>query len=438
MIASVLSFFLIYVSQNDPNLEQFFPYFRLGNKYYSYYSNFGADEMKKLMEVNKLDYEFKNTNSRFCSNIEKPAKNMMETLNLKQDSTNTDYEFLNDYFADNQGILDDEKSLFKNKQPNLDVIMLIISQAGNFKHRLATRQTWGKYLAKLNTKLVFMIGNPFYRRAKVEQTTDSHITTNFNSQDQIKLNQEIKDYNDLVQINMEDNDNYTSTKTLVSIRWALTYCTTAKYLFILSDSAILNVERFEKILKNDILTQKSINSTSIAGLCDLEDLKFASALKSFYTDLYNKHLVKQESNQDTKNTASKNTTLNTKLAKEESPRSIAFSNTYKGQYCSNLGWLIDINAARRLWQTSLRSRFIMRISPAYLNGYLAYKSNLNHVNLFKYHDSVPQKTNCLKVFSAEPNYLLCAENFTISSRYTNYIATWNQASAQSQFVLAKL
>ncbi len=80
---------------------------------------------------------------------------------------------------------------------------------------------------------------------------------------------------------------------------------------------------------------------------------------------------------------------------------------------------------------------MMKISPAYLNGYLAYKANLKHSNLFKYHDLVPEKVNCLNVFETQPDTLLCAENFTIVSRYNNYIATWN-SPGQTQFGMAKL
>ena len=78
---------------------------------------------------------------------------------------------------------------------------------------------------------------------------------------------------------------------------------------------------------------------------------------------------------------------------------------------------------------------MMRISPAYLNGFMAYKANLKHVNLFRYYDVMPNtladKSNCLKTFQADPSTLLCAENFTNSNRFSNYISAWN-SPAQSQ------
>ena len=65
LFASILSFMLIYLSQNDPKLENYFPYFGVGSKYYNFYANGGIEKMRDLMEPNRLDYEFVNTNSRW-------------------------------------------------------------------------------------------------------------------------------------------------------------------------------------------------------------------------------------------------------------------------------------------------------------------------------------------------------------------------------------
>lgn len=102
---------------------------------------------------------------------------------------------------------------------------------------------------------------------------------------------------------------------------------------------------------------------------------------------------------------------------------------YQGQYCSNLGWLLDQTGAKRLWSTSLRTPYMMKLSPAYLTGYLVFKSRVNlESDGFRVIDVfTPNKQNCLEMFesSSYADYLLCPENFTISSRYTSYIATWN-------------
>ncbi len=104
---------------------------------------------------------------------------------------------------------------------------------------------------------------------------------------------------------------------------------------------------------------------------------------------------------------------------------------YKGKFCSSLGWMLTLDGAKQLWMTAFRTPFMMKQSPAYLNGYLAFKAKLKPKSLLNYYDSVPLKSNCLKIFENDPNCLLCAENFTLSSRYTSYIASWN-SPGQSQ------
>lgn len=346
LVASILSFVLIYVSKNDPNLEYYFPYFRLGSDYYNFYASGGAEKIKKLMEANNLDYELIVSNSKFCVSY--------------------------DPFDDG---------------PDIDFLILSISQTQNHKHRIAARSTWAKSLEQLNTKLLFVVG-----KSNSPQNT---------------LKDEISKHSDLIQINMPDHENYTSTKTLISVRWALTYCSKAKNLFIVSDSAVLNLKKFKSMNKKNLIKKFSIN-----GQCDYSDENFAKALRLFFKDL---------------NMGKKN----------ESSAKMHQIDEYSGQYCSNLGWIISLDGARRLWDTALGSPYMMKISPAYLNGYLAYKAKLNYSNVFKYQDTLPVDKNCLKVFDNKPDYLLCAENFTISSRYSSFIAYW-KSPAQGQLNLSKL
>ena len=305
LIASFLSLFLIYASQNDPKME----YFGLGVKYFKNLVDIKPEDVKKLIETNKLDYEFLKTNARFCFNSD-----------LKETNEPSNLDILNDY--------DHDQAEASNSR-RIEIIILSISQAVNVKHRSAARQTWSKNLKELNAKLVFVIGNPFYEAENKTTSSSSEPLAQFDLKDQAKLEREVNTHHDIIQINMPDQESYRSTKVLISIRWSFTYCFNAKYIFVMSDTAVLNMEKFAKLVKEKYRLEQSLNN-SVGGFCDLMDEKFASALKIFYMHLFNKQ----------KNTITTQTVkpqiLNNKSNVLDEKRELAFSN-YNGEYCSNLG-----------------------------------------------------------------------------------------------------
>jgi hypothetical protein len=388
LFAAFLSFILIFISQNDPQLERFFPYLKLGNKYYYYYftNNAGEEDTNRLMENNTLEYEYLNSNSRFC-------------LNLNSDDSSS---------------IDEIK-----------IVFLSLGQVQNTRARQAARQTYGKYLNKMNLKMIFFVGNSNY-------DSNNGGLVKSNSALQQKIDKEIVDYGDIVQINMPDHDNFTSAKALIALRWSMIYCPTASYLYVVSDSAIINHQLLQNILyKSNIFGEpknpldpewsqyKKLNNSVIAGFCNLTDEKMATSLNK----VFNKAKYEQQQK------VLKDSTSKSKNEK--------LQNLYKGQYCSGLGWIVSKDAASKLWFTGLRSPYLIRIMSSYLTGYLGYKANMNYLNLFEYEEMVPLESNCLKIFQVESKQLLCAENFTIHNRYANYIATWNTGGSGS-LVLSKL
>ena len=97
----------------------------LNQYYYYFYKNGAVENIFNLMENVTLDYDYMNTNSRFCFN----------ELNTNEQADSVD----NDEFK------------FK-------LLFLSISEVNNIKYRQAARQTYGKYLKKFNLKLLFVIG----------------------------------------------------------------------------------------------------------------------------------------------------------------------------------------------------------------------------------------------------------------------------------------
>ena len=441
VIAFILMTYLIYIGRNDPYLQNSFPYFRLEQKFNSIFSTSNQETIKKLMEKNVLDYELINSNAKFCFDKQSQNNLLAEDFNLLNDES---IEVLNEL----------NNKTNKASNSNVNLILIIISKAVNFRHRTAVRQTWGKYLSNLNAKFIFVVGNPFHSDNNIVQSntvsTDNRNTKRtalnkndneeptFTQQDKLELDREIKDYQDIIQIKMPDNENYTTTKTLVSFRWLQTYCQQMNYVFVLSDTAVMNHVLFEDMVVKKNVLKQFVNDESLVGMCDGNDENFAKALRLFFSDLYksNKLVVKKDVNKVSQNVTTSQKNLPPKTNEESTVNKITLK--YKGEYCRNLGWLVTANGAKKLWQTAWRSQFMMKISPFYLNGYLAYKANLKHVDLFKYYDTVPaSKTSCLKIFQANPTTLLCAENFNNNNRFSSFISAWN-SPAQSQIQMSKL
>jgi hypothetical protein len=305
LIATFLSMFLIYASQHDPNME----YFGLGVNYFKQLIDLKPEDMKKLVETNKIDYEFARTNARFCFNTNPAVASASKLQQSTSLNTNIDLMFGGEY---DQVEFDSIKS---SRIKYADILLLSISQAANFRHRSAARQTWAKNLNEMNARLLFIIGNPFYE-AENRTNSNNEPLAKFDSNDQIKLEKEMNTYNDIMQINMPDQESYKSTKTLIAIRWSFTYCSHVSNLFILSDTAVLNMDKFSKVFiknKNDL--QKILSNETIGGNCNLRDEKFSNALKVFFK---NPNLKPQGA-------ALGNKSINT-VSKE-----------YNGEYCSNLG-----------------------------------------------------------------------------------------------------
>ena len=335
LIASVLSLFLIYASQHDPNME----YFGLGLKYLKEFSNIGADDVKKLLETNKLDYEFLNSNARFCYHSQQQQQQQPQQQQKNDPTDVNDYDLLDDYNQDPS----------ETGSKYAEIILISISQSVNFKHRSAARQTWGKRLGGVNGKLLFVIGNALYesRDNKSRETDTNQPLATFDLKDKAKLDKEMSTHSDIIQINMPDDEPYMSTKVLMAIRWSFTYCLPTKYLFILSDTAVLNVDQFEKLLKksNQSTLRQEMEREAIAGVCNLKDETFSSALKFFYKDIYKKQQEQQLQKKMQTTTASRQLTLNNKSGRwntgEENGGSAARKpmvlNDYNGEYCSNSG-----------------------------------------------------------------------------------------------------
>jgi hypothetical protein len=282
LIAFTLFFIVVLLNQNEAH--------HLNNKYFNnlIFGHSNLDNMKKLMQMNNLDYEFSHSNSRFCVSSADGdlGDNPLNPINI-----NANGEYIKSSKSNNDDVYE------------LKVLFLSISKVKDFDYRKATRQTWSKYVQKLGMKVVFIVGNPLFDESEINSktvtadTNTTQILSNLN-----KLKQEKKQFKDIVQINMPDDESYDTIKTLIAIRWSLTYCPITQSLFILKSTAVLNHKHFLNLITDNKIqfqtntnqidknknknTPIEVNDSSLIGFCNYTDEKLAQALKEFFNDLY--------------------------------------------------------------------------------------------------------------------------------------------------------
>lgn len=115
--------------------------------------------------------------------------------------------------------------------PEVYVITLVKSAAGNFKQRHFIRQTWGIDARKKRLKLLFLLGYDIDNQFMVEYENRVH--------------------GDIVQQDFHENYYNNTVKVTSALNWVTTFCKHAKFIQIVDDDMYIN---FQNVL--DFLEEK--------------------------------------------------------------------------------------------------------------------------------------------------------------------------------------
>lgn len=128
------------------------------------------------------------------------------------------------------------------------VVMMVMTLPNHVDRRMAIRDTWGAAynLPHHAMPLVFLLGD----------TTDLNAQTDIASENSI--------YGDIVQGRFMDSESNLTMKTVMAFTWARRFCSTADYVLIATDTAIIDTFKLVPYL----LLQKPMTSGQFI-LCDL-------------------------------------------------------------------------------------------------------------------------------------------------------------------------
>lgn len=158
--------------------------------------------------------------------------NSREIMNDIRKTGNTNVKPFNSFVKDNAYKIDPSKHFCDNTACNsLQMMFVVKSHVLNFGQRYVIRKTWGN-VKQLRTKIVFIIGY-----------TD--IETPF-------IEEELKQYNDIVQLNIADTYENLVYKTIYSMLWLLDLNIEPEFIHFVDDDRLVNTMNVYDIASSQI------------------------------------------------------------------------------------------------------------------------------------------------------------------------------------------
>lgn len=202
--------------------------------------------------------------------------------------------------------------------PNIKMVILILNHVDHYVPRTMIRETWGnqKDQLKFNTKVIFFVGKTEYM---------------------IGVDKEQEDFNDIVQLDLQENYRKLSIKTTLAFGWMKTYCPNVKYMLKTDDDVFINLKTL-----THITSRYNLNNV-IGGHCFGYE----------FPDRHNR---------------SKWYVSNEEYAGEKYP-----------PYCSGGGYLMQTTTAIKLYEKAMDTPYFP-MEDVFV-GFLAYKAGIGTLSL---------------------------------------------------------
>lgn len=172
-------------------------------------------------------------------------------------------------------LFDDSNSSFcPENGRKLQMLLIIHSPPENFENRLLIRETWKFYEAFNTIKIVFLTGKTF----------------NESVENDVKI--ESDKFDDLLRIDILDNPQNSSSKSVAMLEWTLKKCQYARYLVKTVDTSFLNIPEILTWIHNAKYQRKILgtimkNVRPIRQSTDQKDVSEAQYSGEFYPPYIN-------------------------------------------------------------------------------------------------------------------------------------------------------
>ncbi|KAK9510194.1 hypothetical protein O3M35_005031 [Rhynocoris fuscipes] len=139
---------------------------------------------------------------------------------------------------------------------SLRLVYIVKSSTKHFDRREAIRNSWGfeKRFSDVEIRTIFVLG--IDEEYEIQQ----------------KINEESKLKGDIVQANFKDNYYNNTIKTMISIEWAVKYCSHAKFYYFSDDDMYVSTKNVLRFIRNPLEYPGYYNSDDFRSSKRMKDL----------------------------------------------------------------------------------------------------------------------------------------------------------------------
>ncbi|RWS15816.1 U4/U6 small nuclear ribonucleoprotein Prp31-like protein [Dinothrombium tinctorium] len=213
------------------------------------------------------------------------------------------------------------------------ILIIIESEAKHFKRREVVRQTWGLRALQesLNFRVLFVLGTDF---------SDNTM--------QYSITKESWTFNDILQINIEENYNNVAFKSIVGVQWFVSQCSKANFIFKTDDDIFIHIPNLLRVVSQH-LTNHEHNSI----LCHENKARKILREHSLNNSMHSKEVIRRYWKYTVKN----------------------IPGVYYPRYCAGFGYGFTKQAAKKLLSAiSITPYFFLE--DVYVTGFCRQKANL--------------------------------------------------------------
>ena len=136
------------------------------------------------------------------------------------------------------------------------MLLYVVSKNTNFQRRLFLRSTWARRqnLNGLQFATVFILGKPTSPRI------------------QSLIEQEIKLYGDIVQVDFIDSYDNLTLKGIASVQWMVKHCYSAKYVIKADDDLVVDIEYISQLIDQNIRQNNEFQPKIICLFKEIVDI----------------------------------------------------------------------------------------------------------------------------------------------------------------------